>query len=151
MTEQPAVERRDSVAWAAAEVLRRLAADLGVPGLAATRTAPHLLARVDQHAADIRDTLADPDGRIPVTTLASYADGVRDVAAARGVDPVAAVPRALALGTAARRPPGGRKQPPALLVAPPPPPILSVCDRPGLGAGASGKPPLKTTPSRREH
>jgi hypothetical protein len=91
MTDQSDVQRRDSVTWAAAVALARLTDELGRAGEAAMATAPALLARVDQHAADVRDTLCDPAGTIALTALAAYADGVRDVAALRGVDPVAAV------------------------------------------------------------
>lgn len=45
---------------------------------------PWLSAATDQHAAQIRDALAGPDGRIPVLRLAAYADGVLDTAERRG-------------------------------------------------------------------
>lgn len=90
MKDQQGADRRDSVAWAAGIALARLQQDIGVPGLAAMRALPELLARVDQHAAEVRDTLVDDDGDITVTALAGYADGVLDIAAARGVDPFGA-------------------------------------------------------------
>ncbi len=90
MNEQPDIDRRDSVAWAASLALAALIREVGAPGLAAMRTRPGLLALVDQHAAEVRDTLGDDDGDITVTALAAYSDGVLDVACARGVDPLAA-------------------------------------------------------------
>lgn len=90
MNDQPDIDRRDSVAWAASVALAALIRQVGTPGLEAVRTRPGLLARVDQHAAEVRDTLGDDDGDITVTVLAAYADGVLDVACARGVDPLAA-------------------------------------------------------------
>jgi hypothetical protein len=90
MKDEQEVARRDSVAWAAGVALARLDAQVGEPGRAVLRRRPALLAMVDQHAAQVRDTLADDDGSIAVTALAAYADGVFDVASARGVDPVAA-------------------------------------------------------------
>jgi hypothetical protein len=90
MKEEREIERRDSVAWAAGVALARLDAQLGVLGRAVTPYRPGLLATIDQHAAEVRETLADDDGSIEATALAAYADGVRDVASARGVDPVAA-------------------------------------------------------------
>jgi hypothetical protein len=82
--------RRDSVTWAAGVALDRLHRGIGAPAVAALRRSPALLARVDQHAAQVRDTLAGPDGTVTVTALAGYADGVLDVALRRGVDPFAA-------------------------------------------------------------
>ena len=90
MNEQQDIDRRDSVQWAAGVALTRLDRAVGAPGRAATATRPALLARVDQHAAEVRDTLGDDDGHIAVVALAGYADGVLDVAYARGVDPLAA-------------------------------------------------------------
>ncbi len=48
------------------------------------RAVPGLLAAVDQHAAQVRDSLADRRGRLHPITLAAYADGVADAAIARG-------------------------------------------------------------------
>lgn len=90
MKEEQEITRRDSVAWAAGVALARLDAQVGEPGRAVLPHRPALLARVDQHAAQVRDTLADESGAIATTALAAYADGVLDVAAARGVDPFAA-------------------------------------------------------------
>lgn len=78
------VARRDSVAWAAQVALAQWMARVGDAGLAAQVTNPGLLAQVDQHAAEVRDALADEAGEIALTALAAYADGVNDVAAARG-------------------------------------------------------------------
>jgi hypothetical protein len=50
----------------------------------AMRDVPGLLAAVDQHAAHVRDALADRLGRLHPITLAAYADGVADAATARG-------------------------------------------------------------------
>ncbi len=52
--------------------------------MTAMRDVPGLLAAVDQHAAQIRDSLADRRGRLHPITLAAYADGVADAASARG-------------------------------------------------------------------
>ncbi|GAA3454730.1 DUF6401 family natural product biosynthesis protein [Dactylosporangium matsuzakiense] len=41
-------------------------------------------AAVDQHAAEVRDAIADRSGRMPVVRLAAYADGVLDTAERRG-------------------------------------------------------------------
>jgi hypothetical protein len=82
--------RIDAVTWAAAIALDRLAGELGRTGRIAMAADPALVARVDQHAADVRDSLA-VRGRVPLPALASYADGVRDVALARGVDPARVV------------------------------------------------------------
>jgi hypothetical protein len=78
--------RRDPVAWAAEVALTGWAERLGRAGLAAARTLPGLLAAVDQHAAEVRDALADRDGRVARTSLAAYADGVSDTAAQHGWD-----------------------------------------------------------------
>jgi type II secretory pathway component PulM len=90
MTEERDVERRDSVAWAAQVALAALADEFGPPARAALPGRPGLLARVDQHAAAIRDALADDTGAVGVTALAAYSDAVRDSASARGIDPLAA-------------------------------------------------------------
>ena len=82
--------RRDSVTWAAGVALGRLRREIEAPGRAALRVSPALLAEVDQHAAQVRDTLAGADGGITVTALAGYADGVLDIAAHRGLDVLAA-------------------------------------------------------------
>jgi hypothetical protein len=90
MNEQQDSGRRDSVTWAAGVALDRLHREVGTPGLPVLRRSPALLAVVDQHAAQVRDTLAGADGVITVTALAGYADGVLDIAVSRGVDPFAA-------------------------------------------------------------
>jgi hypothetical protein len=89
MKDEQEIARRDSVTWAARVALAKLDAQVGEPGRAVLRRRPALLAKVDQHAAQIRDTLADDDGTIAMTALAAYADGVVDVASARGVDAIA--------------------------------------------------------------
>jgi len=65
---------------ALAQWLRRV----GEPGFAAMAGNPALVARVDQHAAAVRDALAGRHGLITATDLAAYADGVCDTAAKRG-------------------------------------------------------------------
>ncbi len=52
--------------------------------MTAMRDVPGLLAAVDQHAAQVRDSLADRRGRLHPITLAAYADGVADAATERG-------------------------------------------------------------------
>jgi hypothetical protein len=78
--------RHDAVAWAAEVALTGWAERLGQAGLTAARTLPGLLAAVDRHAAEVRDALADRDGRVARTSLAAYADGVSDTAAQHGWD-----------------------------------------------------------------
>lgn len=60
---------------------------LGVTGMTAMRATPGLRAEVDQHAASIREAIADRRGRLHPVTLAAYADGVADVATAKGWSP----------------------------------------------------------------
>jgi hypothetical protein len=91
MDDRQNIDRRDSVAWAAGVALARLIREVGGPGRAAMRSRPSLLARVDQYAAEIRDSLGDRDGRIHLTALAAYSDGLLDVASRRGIDPFVAV------------------------------------------------------------
>jgi hypothetical protein len=74
------------VARAAEVALTRWAERLGQAGLAAARVVPGLLAAIDQHAAEVRDALADREGRVARTSLAAYADGVSDTAAQHGWD-----------------------------------------------------------------
>ncbi|GAB3864894.1 hypothetical protein GCM10027610_114030 [Dactylosporangium cerinum] len=65
-------------AWIARAGLAELASAIGRPGRVAVSTRPDLLARVDQHAAAIREslggTLLDP------VALAGYAAAIRDAA-----------------------------------------------------------------------
>jgi hypothetical protein len=72
------------VVSAAYLALRQWHRRLGAAGLAEMGRSPWLTALVDQHAAVVRDALAGPDGRVAVTGLAAYADGVSDAAAKRG-------------------------------------------------------------------
>ena len=69
-------------AWIARAGLSELAAVVGRPGLQAVAERPDLLARVDQHAAAIREslggTLLDP------VALAGYAAAIRDAAGDAG-------------------------------------------------------------------
>ncbi len=73
---------------AARLVLAQLAQCLAETGFAATRACPGLLAAVDQHAAAVRDTLAEEAGGgaapIGAVALAAYAAGVCDTAARHG-------------------------------------------------------------------
>ncbi len=57
---------------------------VGDSGTAAMAGSPGLLAMVDQHAALVRDAVADRHGRVHPETLAAYADGLTDAAVARG-------------------------------------------------------------------
>jgi hypothetical protein len=57
---------------------------VGGPGTAAMGGCPGLLAAVDQHAAAVRDAVADPTGQLGAEKLAAYADGVNDAAARHG-------------------------------------------------------------------
>jgi hypothetical protein len=57
---------------------------IGTTGLPAMRALPALVAAVDQHAAHVRDALADRSGRLRLAHLAAYADGVADTAARWG-------------------------------------------------------------------
>ncbi len=75
------VQQVTSAAWLALGQWRER---VGVSGMAAMRSAPGLLAAVDQHAAVVRDAVADRRGRVHAVNLAAYADGLADVAAARG-------------------------------------------------------------------
>ncbi|MCW2642901.1 MAG: hypothetical protein JWP76_5207 [Dactylosporangium sp.] len=83
MYEGPAVPGRLS---ASRELLRLLIAEMGTPGFAATRQLPGLLAEVDQHAAEVRDSLGD--GRLVPSTvaLAGYAEGLINAAEQAGWD-----------------------------------------------------------------
>jgi hypothetical protein len=78
--------RRDSVAWAAELALAGWVERVGRTGMTAAHAVPGLLAAVDQHAAAVRDALADRDGSVARTSLASYADGVADTALQHGWD-----------------------------------------------------------------
>lgn len=71
------------VASAARTALEQLAHHVGA-GRHAMSASPALLALVDQHAADIRDTLGDGRGQLHAEHLAAYADGVTDAAAHHG-------------------------------------------------------------------
>jgi hypothetical protein len=77
-----------AVAQAAELALEQWSSRLGLSGLAAARILPGLLAAVDQHAAEVRDAIADRRGRLHRVTLAAYADGVADRAGAKGWIPV---------------------------------------------------------------
>jgi Family of unknown function (DUF6401) len=76
----PIAALRLAAQWALADWMRRL----GAVGMDAMRAVPGLVAQVDQHAAQVRDALVDRHGEIPLAGLAAYADGVADIATARG-------------------------------------------------------------------
>jgi hypothetical protein len=84
-------DSNSSVTAAARLALSQWHARLGAAGMAAMAALPGLLAAVDQHAAEVRDTLADRRGRCSLPLLAAYADGVADRATAKGwrIDEVA--------------------------------------------------------------
>ncbi|MBM0276930.1 DUF6401 family natural product biosynthesis protein [Micromonospora tarensis] len=73
----------------ARSTLAALTVSIGTAGLAAAAARPGLLARIDQHAAAVRDSL-DGDRR-PLTSaaLAGYAEGVRAAAVEHGWVPPA--------------------------------------------------------------
>jgi Family of unknown function (DUF6401) len=73
-----------SVVEAARLALAQWIRRVGRPGFAAMAGNPALVARVDQHAAAVRDALTGRHGVITATDLASYADGVCDTATKRG-------------------------------------------------------------------
>ena len=73
-----------AVFTAALIALRQWSHRLGAAGFSAMQTVPGLLAQVDQHLAQIRDTVGDQRGRVHPVTLAAYADGVADAAAGKG-------------------------------------------------------------------
>jgi uncharacterized membrane protein len=76
--------RDDPALWAAQLALSQLARRVATTGFAAMRIRPALVARVDQHAAAVRDALTDVSGRVGALGLAAYADGVCDTATLRG-------------------------------------------------------------------
>ncbi|MEU8239850.1 DUF6401 family natural product biosynthesis protein [Actinoplanes missouriensis] len=56
--------------------LDEMMARIGVDGLAAAFASPALLARVDQHAAAVRDALADADREVDADGLSAYARSI---------------------------------------------------------------------------
>ncbi len=80
-------EGRRAVVAAAHLALGQWSSRLGVAGMAAMNSLPGLLAEVDQHAAHVRDAVADRSGRVRRVMLAAYADGVADGAFAKGWSP----------------------------------------------------------------
>ncbi|WP_426502523.1 DUF6401 family natural product biosynthesis protein [Dactylosporangium sp. McL0621] len=68
-------------------LLDRLHRRIGTAGLAAAAVIPGLSARVDQHAAEVRDLLGIRGRRPTLAALASYADGLLDGATDRGWQP----------------------------------------------------------------
>ena len=75
---------RAALVTAARLALEQWSARLGHAGRAAMAQLPALVAQVDQHAAEIRAAVAGPHGWLDPIDLAAYADGLADVAAARG-------------------------------------------------------------------
>jgi hypothetical protein len=57
---------------------------LGTSGRAAVSGTPGLLAAVDQHIAEVRAAVTDCFGHLGAIALAGYADGLADVATAKG-------------------------------------------------------------------
>jgi hypothetical protein len=72
-------------AWLARAGLAELANAIGRPGWAAVDARPDLLARVDQHAAAIRESLSG--ALLDPVALAGYAAAIRDAARDAG-DPL---------------------------------------------------------------
>lgn len=72
--------RGQAVTTAARLALAQWSRRLGAAGMEAMRTRPGLAAAVDQHIAQIRDTL----GHVRPDKLAAYADGVADTVTAKG-------------------------------------------------------------------
>ena len=75
---------QQTIASSARHALGQWSQRLGKAGMLAMRNVPGLLAAVDQHAAQVRDSLADRRGRLHPISLAAYADGVADAATERG-------------------------------------------------------------------
>ena len=75
---------RAALVAAARLALEQWSARLGHAGRAAMAHLPSLVAQVDQHAAEVRAAVADAQGRLTPVNLAAYADGLADVATARG-------------------------------------------------------------------
>ena len=69
-------------AWVARAGLTELASLIGRPGRRAMAERPDLVARVDQHAAAIRDALGG--ALIDPVALAGYAAAIQDAASAAG-------------------------------------------------------------------
>ncbi|WP_328473132.1 DUF6401 family natural product biosynthesis protein [Actinoplanes sp. NBC_00393] len=73
-------QTRQAVLAAARLSLAQWTHQLGAAGMEAMRLVPGLAAAVDQHVAQIRETI----GRVRPDTLAAYADGVADTVTAKG-------------------------------------------------------------------
>ncbi|SNY42670.1 DUF6401 family natural product biosynthesis protein [Paractinoplanes atraurantiacus] len=74
------MEMRQHVTTAARLALAQWSQRLGADGMEAMRSRPGLTAAVDQHIAQIRDTI----GHARPEALAAYADGVADAVTAKG-------------------------------------------------------------------
>jgi hypothetical protein len=73
------------------EITLRLAGEVGESGLARSAGLPGMLAAVDQHAAEVRDAVADlggDDDRPAVYSLLGYARGFVEAAVGRGWVPL---------------------------------------------------------------
>jgi hypothetical protein len=77
-------QSRRAVVAAARLALEQWSQRLGVGGREAMRATPGLTAVVDQHVAQIRAAITAGAGLMRPDTLAAYADGVADAAAAKG-------------------------------------------------------------------
>jgi hypothetical protein len=78
------------VAGELSEITLRLAGSVGAAGLSRSAGSPGLLAAVDQHAAEVRDSLTD-GGRPAVHSLLGYARGFVEAAIGRGWRPGASL------------------------------------------------------------
>ncbi|MCM0678492.1 DUF6401 family natural product biosynthesis protein, partial [Micromonospora phytophila] len=73
-----------SAAGSARSTIALLSALVGAEGLAAAAVRPGLLARIDQHAAAVRESLDGDRRRLSAAALAGYAEGVRAAALEHG-------------------------------------------------------------------
>lgn len=76
-----------STTTGARSTLASLMISVGSGGLTAAADSPGLLARVDQHAAAVRDSLDGDVWPLSPVVLAGYAEGVRDAAGEHGWQP----------------------------------------------------------------
>ncbi|BCL16811.1 DUF6401 family natural product biosynthesis protein [Micromonospora sagamiensis] len=79
----------DTAVGVARASIAALTVSIGTAGLAAAARRPDLLARVDQHAAAVRDSLDGDRRPLTLAALAGYADGVRTAAEEHGWAPPA--------------------------------------------------------------
>jgi hypothetical protein len=76
---------------ASRELLRLLLDEVGIPGIAAMRRVPGLMAEVDQHTAEIRDALGNGRRAPGTVALAGYAEGLISAAEEAGWEFPAAI------------------------------------------------------------